>query len=142
MVELKPSSMARLPMVSASCGLRNAAAHDGIDVHVKLGVLGQQLQLLVENLQALFRNFVGVDVVYGDLEPLETGAVQALNALRDQKISVGDQSRDHAVGADAANHVIEFRMEQRLSAGNCDHGCAESAQLVDAAEHFFGGHGL
>src|SRR5579863_1142927 len=29
----------------------NAAADDGIDVHVKVGMVGQQLQLLVENLE-------------------------------------------------------------------------------------------
>jgi hypothetical protein len=33
-------------------------------------------------------------------------------------------------------------MQQRFAAGNCDHGCAQRGQLIDAAEHFFGVDGL
>ena len=122
--------------------IRNAAADHRIDVHVKLGVFGQQLQLLVEYLQALLRNFVGIHVVDGDLQPLEARAVQALNAFRHQEISVGDQSGDHAVRANAADHVVEFGMQQRLAPGNRDHRRPQRAQFVDAAEHFVSRHWL
>src|SRR5438309_4700899 len=57
-------------------GMRNSASHDRVDIHVKIGVLGQQLQFLVENLQALLRDFVGIHVVDGNLQPLESGAIE------------------------------------------------------------------
>src|SRR5258708_6829494 len=40
--------------------MRNAAAHHRVDVHVKVGVLGQQLQLFVEDFQALLRDFIRI----------------------------------------------------------------------------------
>jgi hypothetical protein len=49
---------------------------------------------------------------------------------------------DHAVGADAADDVIELGMHERLAAGNGDDCGAERAQLVDAAVHFVDRHGL
>src|SRR5579863_6666787 len=81
--------------------IRNATAHHGIDIHMKFGVLGQPLQFLVENFQALLRNIVGIDVVDGNLQPLESGAIQALDAFGDEQVSVGDKPGNHAVGADA-----------------------------------------
>src|ERR1700687_3156586 len=43
---------------TTACGqgvlrIADAASHYGVDVHVKLGVFGEQLQFLVENFQAL-----------------------------------------------------------------------------------------
>ena len=49
---------------------------------------------------------------------------------------------DHAVGADAADDVVEFGMHQRLAAGDGDDRGAQRAQLVDAAIHFVDRHGL
>ena len=92
MVEVNPRPSARLPMSSASCGLQTAAADHGIDVHVKVGVLGEVLQLLVEDFQALLRNIVGVHVIDGNLQPLESGAIQAFNALGNQQVAVSDQA--------------------------------------------------
>ncbi len=94
----------------------NAAAHDRIDVHMKVGVLGQQLQLAIENFQAFLRDLVRIDVVDRNLQPLQSGAIQPLDTLGDQKVPIGDQSGDHAVGADAADQVIELGMHQRLAA--------------------------
>ena len=65
-----------------------AAANHGVDVHVKVGVLGQVLQFLVENFEALFRNVVGGDVINRNLQPFEAGAVEAFDALGNEKISV------------------------------------------------------
>ena len=64
--------------------ITNAAADHGIDVHMKVGVFGQQFELAVENFQAFLRDVVGIDVVDGDLQPLESGAVEALNPFGDQ----------------------------------------------------------
>ena len=60
----------------------------------------------------------------------------------DQQVSVGDQAGDHAVLADAADDVVELRMQQRLAAADGDHGRAQLAQLVHAAEHGLERHRL
>jgi len=60
----------------------HSTAHHGIDVHVESRVLSQDLELLVENFEALLRDVVGIDVVDRDLQPFEAGAIQALNAVR------------------------------------------------------------
>jgi hypothetical protein len=51
--------------------MAHSAADHGIDVHVKLGVFGQQLQFPVEHLQALLGNLVGIHVVDRNLQPLQ-----------------------------------------------------------------------
>ena len=80
----------------------NAAADHGVDVDVKVGVLGQHLQLLVEHLEALLRHVVGHDVVDRDLQVIEPGVVQALDALRHQQVAVGDHAGDHAAAGGCA----------------------------------------
>src|ERR1700687_5898575 len=85
---------------------------------MKVGVLGQQLEFLVQNFQTFLGNVVGIDVVDGNLQPLEAGSVQSLNAVRNQQIAVGDKAGDHAVVADVANHVVELRMQQWLATGD------------------------
>ena len=55
-------------------GLLDAAADHGVDVDVEVGVLGEQLQLLVEHLEALLGDLVGLDVVDRDLHVVEPGA--------------------------------------------------------------------
>ncbi len=74
-------------------GIADAAAEHGIDVHVKLGVLGQQRQFLVEHLEALLRNVVRLHVVDADLQVLEPGAIQPLDAIGHQQVAVGDHAR-------------------------------------------------
>ena len=59
----------------------DATADDRVDVDVEVGVFGQPLQLLVEEAQALLRYFVGFDVVDADLQVVEPGLVQRLDAL-------------------------------------------------------------
>ena len=71
-------------------GVGNAAAEDRIDVHLKFGMLSQQLKLLVQNFQALLRNVVGLYVVDADLQVFEAGAVQAFDAVGHQQIAIGD----------------------------------------------------
>ena len=60
----------------------NAAAHHGVDVDVKFGVFGQQLQLLIQHLQALLRDVVRHDVVDRNLHVIQPGLVQPLDAVR------------------------------------------------------------
>ena len=123
-------------------GVFEAAADHGVDVHVELGVLGQHLQLFVEDLEALLRDFVGLEVIDGDLHVVEAGAVQALDALGIEQIAVGDHAGDGAGAAHAADDVVEVGMGQRLAAGDADHGGAQAAQVVDAAVHLVERHGL
>ena len=120
----------------------DAAAQDGIDVDVKIGVLGEKLQLLVENLEAFLGDVVGLDVVDADLEKLEAGTVETLDAVGGEEIAVGDDSGDDAVVADAADDFVEIGMEERLASADGDDRGAERAQAIDAGLHFFERHGL
>lgn len=123
-------------------GMMDAAAQHGIDVDVKIRVLSEQLQLLVEDFQALLRDFVGLRVVDADLQELKARGIQPLDAVRDQQISIRDHSRNHAVAANAANDVVEFGMQQRLAAADGDDGRAEGGEAVDATEHLVERDGL
>ena len=142
MVDSKPSSRARRADDQGVVGVLEAAADDGIDVDVELGVLGEHLELLVEDLEALLGDFVGHHVVDGDLQVVEAGAVKPLNALDIEQVAVGDHAGDGAGAADAADDVVELGMGERLAAGDADHGGAEAAQVVDAAVHLVERDGL
>jgi len=120
----------------------HATAQDGIDVHVKVGMLCQERELLVQNFQALFRHVVRHHVINADLQVFEAGAIQAFYAIRDQEVSVGNQSGHHSVLANARDDGVEIGMQQGLSAADGDDGGAHGAQAVDALKHFFGGHGI
>ena len=76
----------------------------------------QQLQLPVQHLEAFLRDLVGHDVVDRDLQVLQAGAVQALDAVRGEQVAVGDQAGDHAVPADAPDDVVELGVKQRFTA--------------------------
>ena len=51
----------------------DAASDHGVDVYVEISVFGQHLQFLVEDLQALLRYVIRLDVVDGDLHVIEAG---------------------------------------------------------------------
>ena len=123
-------------------GMMDVTAQHGIDVDVKIGVFGEQLQLLVEDFQAFLRDFVGLRVVDADLQEFEAGGVEARDAIRDQQIPVGDHSRNHSVMANAADDVVEFGMQQRLATADGDDRRAEGSEAVDAAEHLVERDGL
>src|SRR5436309_15576946 len=96
----------------------------GIDVHVKFGMLSQPLQLFVEHFQGFQRNVIWYHVIYGDLEMIESSLIEPFDALRHQQISVGNQAANHSVGTDAANDVIQLRMQQWLATTDHDKRCA------------------
>jgi hypothetical protein len=135
MVEVKPSSIARRPTTRRVLRIPYAAADHRIDVDVKLGVLGQQAQLAVQHLQALLRNVVRHHVVDGDLQMLEAGAVEALDALGGEQIAVGDETGDHAVAADARDDQVQLGMQQRLAAADGDDTGSQLGQLVEPLVH-------
>ena len=68
---------------------------------------------------------------------VEASAVQALNAIGGEQITVGDHARNDRVGANVGDDVIEFGMQQRLAATESDDRRAETRQFVDAALHRF-----
>src|SRR5579862_173253 len=94
----------------------NAAAHHRIDVHVKFGVLCQQLQLLVQDLQTLLGNVVRSYVVHADLHVLETGPIQSPDTVGRQQVPVGDHAGDCAAAADVGDDLLDIRMQHGLAA--------------------------
>ena len=76
--------------VEGILGTPDSASDDRIDVHVEVGIFGQELQLPLEHLQTLDGHVVGFDVVDADLEVLEARFVQRLNLLGHQEVAVRD----------------------------------------------------
>ena len=74
-------STARFVTVIGVFRIANAAADDGIDVDGKLCVFRQKFEFLVQNLQTLHRNIVGLDVVDADLQVFQAGFVQRRDFL-------------------------------------------------------------
>ena len=73
---------------------------------------------------------------------IQARLVELLNAVHRQQVSVGDHAGDHAVVADAADDVVEFRVQDGLAAADGDNGGAEARQVVNAIEHGSERHGL
>src|SRR5262249_13204669 len=118
------------------------AAHHRVDVHVKVGMFGEQLQLAVEYLQAFLGNLVWLYVVDQDLNPFEPGAIEALNAVGSQQVPVGDEPGDDAPFHHLPDDVVQIRMEQGFAAADGDDRGPKLAQFVDAPEHRLSRHGL
>ena len=131
----KPSSAARARDGERVLRVLHAGADDAVDVDVEARVLGQVLQLLVERLEALLRDLVGHDVVDRDLQVLEPGVVEPLDALFAEIEAVGDEPRQHAAVAGAADDGVEVRVHHRLAAGDGDDAGAQLAEPIDAAKH-------
>jgi hypothetical protein len=79
-------------------------------------------------------------VVDADLQIFEAGAVQALDALGCEQITVGDQAGEHAAAAHVRDEFVELRMQQRLAAADGDHRGAHVREQIDAAFHFVDRH--
>src|SRR4029453_7005257 len=61
--------------------MTDARSDHRVDVDVEWGQLGQPAELLVQHFQALVGHRIGIDVVHADLQPIEPGVVEALDAL-------------------------------------------------------------
>src|SRR5579862_3552252 len=123
-------------------GVTDASADHGVDVDVEFGVLGQHLQLLVEHLERLFGDVVGIHIINRYLHVVEAGAIEALDALDVEQIAIGDHAGDGAGFSDSLDDVIQLGMGQGLAAGDADHGRTQAAEVVDAAVHLLEGDGL
>ena len=64
---------------------------------------------------------------------VQPGAVQALDALRGEQIAIGDQARQHGIGADVGDDLVELGMQQGLAAAEGDDGRAQPRQVIDRA---------
>src|SRR5215468_2996450 len=122
--------------------IMHPAADHGVDIHVKVGVFGEHLELLVENFQALLGNVIWIDVINRNLQPLEPGAIQAFDPVWHEQVAIRDHPSDAAVVTNAPDDLVQFGMQQRLAAADSHDGRAQFPQLVYAAEHDIGGHSL
>src|SRR5271165_2319467 len=94
----------------------DATANHRVDIYVEVGVFGQQLQLLVEHLQRLLGNVVGHDIVDTDLEVIEAGAIQPLDAVGRKQIAVRNNGGDDRVLANVSNELIQLGMQKWFAA--------------------------
>jgi hypothetical protein len=62
-------------------GIANARAQHGVDRDPEFGMLLQPFQLAVQHLQALFRDFIRPRVVDADLQVIQAGAIEPLDAF-------------------------------------------------------------
>ena len=124
-------------------GVAHAAAENRIDIHLKLGVLGEKLELLVEHLEAFFRDVIRLHVVDADLQIFEPGAIEALDAVGHEQVAVGDQAGHDAVLADAGDDGVQIGMQQRLAAADRDDGGAHCSPRRSMRRNISSsGHGL
>jgi len=114
----------------------NPAPHHRVDVHVKFGMFREQLELLVQNLQAFFRDIVRHNVVDRDLHVLEARPIQLPYAVRRQQIAVRDHARDRAAPADTDDQVVEFGVQQWFAAAERNDAGAEIGEQIDPPDHF------
>src|SRR4029453_3540736 len=92
-------------------GVPDPTADDRVHGDVELAILGQPPELLVESFQALLRPFVRYHVVDADLKVVEPGPVQSRDAIASEKISIGDEGRDHSAFTNAADDRFEIGMQ-------------------------------
>jgi len=81
---------------------------------VELGVLRQQPKLVVQNLQALFRNRPRSNVIDADLQVIKACAVERADPRRRQQVPVRDQSREQTAAPYAVDDFVQVRLQQRL----------------------------
>ncbi len=136
MVEEKPSSSARSETVRASVRVGDAAADDGVDVDVKVGVLREpDEQLGVEDLERLFETSSGMTLSMEICRWSRPAVFRRSIRSRHQVVAVGDHA-GHGTGlADAGDDGVEVGCSERLAARDGDDRGAQTAQLVDAALH-------
>src|SRR3954447_13032338 len=115
--------------------MMDASAYHAIDIHVKLGVFGEKLELLVQHLQALLRNLVRQDIVDRDLQVFQAGAIEAPDAVGNQHVAVGDHAGDHAAPPNAGDDQVEVGVQEWFAAGYRDDGRAQVCQVIESLVH-------
>ena len=138
----KPSAFARRAITSASSGLANAAANDGVHRDVEHRVAREPLELSLQELEALLGDVVGYDVVDADLKMVEAGSVQPGDTIAAEQIAVGNHRGDHPVRPNAADDVIEIGMEERLTAAHRHDPRTQVCEQVDAPKDVTRRNGL
>ena len=94
----------------------DAPADHGVDIHMKFGMLGQNLELLIQNLETLFGDIVGHDVVDRNLHMIEACPIEPLHSIGGKQIPVGDHARQHAAAAHGGDDFVQIRVQHRFAA--------------------------
>ena len=99
--------------------MAHAATDDGIDIHVKVGVFGEQLQFPVENFQTLLRNFVGIHVINRNRAPYNQDPRRSASgcdpAVSRYPLVINPDTIFLPRFRMWVNDVIQFRMQQRFA---------------------------
>src|SRR5437867_3046176 len=119
----------------------NSSADDRVYIYCKLSKVGEVLQFLVENLQALLRHVVWMDIINTDLKVLQTCLVQTEDFFRREQITIGYDAGYHSVMPDPPDDFFNLGMHQRLTAADGHDGGFQVCQPVDAPDHLVGRHG-
>jgi len=85
----------------------NAAADDGVDVDVEVGILGQDLEFLIEDFKALSSTTSSAGRVDRNLHVAEAGLVEAFDALGTSHGAVGDHAGEDAAAAHGGDDFVE-----------------------------------
>ena len=72
---------------------------------------------------------------------VESYLVEPVDAVRHQKVAVGEQPGHDAVFADAADDVVQIRVQHRFAAAERDNARAKPREMIDATEEFVGRYG-
>src|SRR5215472_8428395 len=115
--------------------IMNPAAEHRVDIDMEECVVGQNLELFVQNLEAFLRDIVGHDVVDRDMHMVEPGVVQLLDPLWCKQVAIGDHAGDDSETADMRDETVELGMEQRFATAERDDGGAERRQVIQPSDH-------
>src|SRR4030095_14393151 len=77
-------------------GSLNSSANHRIYVHFEVRQLRKPHQFLVENLETLFGNIIGIDVIDAQLKVFQPRLVQLLDFFAREEIAVRDKSCHHS----------------------------------------------
>src|SRR5581483_2147958 len=73
---------------------------------------------------------------------LEAGTIETLNALRHQKVAIGNHAGNDVVTADTGNDLVEVRIQQGLSPADHDNRGTQFGEMINTMEHLIFGHGF
>ena len=116
-------------------GIANTATDDRIDIDRELRVRREKLEFLVEHLEALHRHVIGLDVVYADLQVVQSGIVEISDFLRCQQVPIRDDPGNHAVVPDAVKDSFDFGMKQGFAPAQRHGRGTQSGKEIYPAEH-------
>jgi hypothetical protein len=73
---------------------------------------------------------------------VQAGAIQVLDALWGQQVTVRDQTGQNPAPADVLNDSFELGVQEGLAATDRNDGRSQRGQPVDATKHYLEGNGF